>query len=140
MVSEQLSNAEITRKVIDLVSNYEFDQIGPYIHEDIVMEAPYQAFHNGPMRRGKDLFMTGMGFVPDVFKTFKLNIHELYDCPDQDVVVFEQTSMGIFAANGGTYQNRYIMVFAFRDGQIVLWREFFNPEIMNAGMLFMLDG
>ena len=48
--------------------------------------------------------------------------------------------MGVFAGNGATYQNRYIMVFGFRDGQIVLWREFYNPEIMNAGMLFMLDG
>ncbi len=138
-MTKAMSNADVTRKVIDLVSAFEFDEIAQYIHEDIVMEAPYQAFHNGPMRRGGDLFMEGMRFVPNVFKKFKLNIHELYDCPEQDVVVFEQTSMGIFAANGGTYQNRYIMVFGFRDGKIVLWREFFNPEIMNASMLFMLD-
>ena len=138
-MTKAMSNADVTRKVIDLVSAFEFDEIAQYIHEDIVMEAPYQAFHNGPMRRGGDLFMEGMRFVPNVFKKFKLNIHELYDCPEQDVVVFEQTSMGIFVANGGTYQNRYIMVFGFRDGKIVLWREFFNPEIMNASLLFMLD-
>ena len=139
-MSEQLSNAEITRKVIDHVSNYEFDQINQHIHEDIVIEVPFQAFHAGPMRRGKELFMSGMQVVPSVFKKFKLNIHELYDCPGQDVVVFEQTSMAIFAANGATYQNRYIMVFGFRDGKINLWREFFNPELMNAGWRFMLDG
>ncbi|MEM6583945.1 MAG: nuclear transport factor 2 family protein [Pseudomonadota bacterium] len=135
-----MSHADITRKVIAHVCAYQFDELSQYIHDDIVMEAPFQAFHNGPMKRGKDRFMQGMQFVPNVFKTFSLNIHELYDCPEQDVVVFEQTSMGVFVANGDTYQNRYIMVFGFRDGKIILWREFFNPEIMNAGMLFMLDG
>jgi len=134
-----MTSAEIARRVIELVSSFQFDEIEQYIHEDIVVEAPYQAFHNGPMRRGKTAFMEGMRFVPNVFKAFSLKIHELYDCPEQEAVVFEQTSMGVFAANGGTYQNRYIMVFKFRDGKIHLWREFFNPEIMNAGMMFMLE-
>ena len=132
-------NVETTRNVISLVSDFRFDEIAQYIHEDIVMEAPFQAFHQGPMKRGREPFLMGMRFVPTVFKSFKLNIHEIYDCPDQDVVVFEQTSFGIFAANGKSYQNRYIMVFGFRDGQIILWREFFNPEIMNADMAFMAE-
>ena len=135
-----MKNADIARKVIELVSSYQFDEIEQYIHEDIVMECPYQAFHNGPLRRGRADFMEGMRFVPNVFKTFSLNIHELYDCPDQDVDVIEQTSLGLFAAGEGTYQNRSILVFKFRDGQIHLWREFFNPEIMNHGMKFMLEG
>lgn len=134
-----MSNAETARRVIELVSNYQFDDIEQYVHDDIVMEAPYQAFHTGPLRRGKQAFMTGMRFVPNVFKTFSLNIHELYDCREQDVVVLEMTSVGIFLANSGTYQNRYIVVFQFKDGKIHLWREFFNPETMNAGMQFMLD-
>ena len=139
MVGSVMSNAEVTREVIRLVTAYRFDEIAQYIHDDIVMEAPYQAFHQGPMRRGKLGFMAGFAFVPQIFKRFSLNIHELYDCPAQNTVVFEQTSMGIFNANGKAYQNRYIMVFQFRDGKIVLWREFFNPEIMIASMAFMLD-
>ena len=133
-------NVEVTRTVIDLVCDYRFDELEQYIHEDIVMEAPYQAFHQGPMKRGRAAFMAGFSFIPTVFKSFKLNIHEVYDCPDQDVVVFEQTSFGILAANGKTYQNRYIMVFGFRDGKIILWREFFNPELMNEGLAFMAAG
>ena len=134
-----MSNADTARRVIELVSSFQFDDIEQHIHEDIVMECPYQAFHSGPLRRGRENFMEGMRFVPNVFKTFSLNIHELYDCPEQDVVVIEQTSLGLFAAGEGTYQNRYVLVFRFRDGQIYLWREFFNPEIMNHGMKFMLE-
>ena len=134
-----MTNADTARTVIELVSSFQFDGIEKHVHEDIVMEAPYQAFHNGPMRRGRDGFMEGMRFVPNVFKAFSLNIHALYDCPDQDVVVLEMTSMGIFAANGATYQNRYVLILEFRGGRIYLWREFFNPETMNAGMMFMLE-
>ena len=134
-----MNNAETARHVIELVSAFRFDDIEAFVHEDIVMECPYQAFHTGPMRRGKADFMEGMRFVPTVFKSFQLNIHELYDCPEQDTVVLEQTSLGVFLCSGGTYQNRYILVFKFRDGQIYLWREFYNPEVMNRGMLSMFD-
>jgi len=134
-----MSNADTARKVIELVSSFQFDAVEDHVHDDIVMEAPYQAFHNGPMRRGREAFMAGMRFVPNVFKTFTLNIHELYDCEDQQVVVLEMTSMGVFAASGGTYQNRYVLILGFRDSQVYLWREFFNPEVMNAGMMFMLE-
>ena len=134
-----MSNADTARKVVELVSSFQFDAVEAHVHDDIVMEAPYQAFHNGPMRRGREGFMAGMRFVPNVFKTFTLNIHELYDCPDQQVVVLEMTSMGVFAANGGTYQNRYVLILGFRDGKVYLWREFFNPEVMNAGMMILLE-
>ena len=134
-----MNNAETTRHVIGLVTEFRFDDIEEFIHDDIVVDCPYQAFHAGPLKRGRDNFMVGMRSVGDVFKSFQLNIHELYDCPGQDTVVFEQTSMGVFATNGGTYQNRYIMVFKFKDGKIHLWREFFNPEIMNRGMLSMWE-
>ena len=134
-----MSHAETARQVIEQVSAFDFDAIEPHIHEDIVMEAPYQAFHNGPMRRGKAAFMEGMRFVPNVFRTFSLNIHALYDSPEQSVVVLEMTSLGVFAMGGGTYQNRYVLILEFRDDKIHLWREFFNPEVMNAGMLFMLE-
>jgi len=134
-----MSNEETARRVIELVNTYGFDELEQHIHEDIVMEAPYQAFHQGPLRRGKARFMEGFRFVPNVFKTFNLNIHELYDCPDQDSVILEMTSVGIFAANNGTYQNRYVVIFQFKDGLIHLWREFFNPEIMTEGMRFMLE-
>ena len=134
-----MSNVDVARKAMELVSAGKFAEIEACIHDDIVVECPYQAFHSGPMARGRERFLRGLATVPMVFSTFKLNIHEMYDCPEQDTVVFEQTSMGRFAANGELYQNRYIMVFGFRDGKIVLWREYFNPDIMNRAMAFMLE-
>lgn len=133
------ANRATTEKVIGLVSAFAWDELAAHIHEDIVMEAPYQAFHNGPMKRGKAVFMAGMQFVPTVFSRFELTIQRIYDCPDQDSVVFEMASDGTFAADPErSYANRYLMVFGFRDGQVVLWREIFNPAIMNDKMGFML--
>src|SRR5690606_18254413 len=139
MSAAALSNAEICEKISQLVSEFRFDEIEKYIHEDIVMEAPYQAVHQGPMRRGKAKFMAGFQFIPKIFQSFSTKTHELYDCPEQSVVIRETTSFGVFIENGKVYQNRYIIVQGFRDGKIVLWREFFNPERMNEQMLFMFS-
>ena len=96
--TKTMSNAEVARRAIELVTAFEFDELATLIHEDIVMEAPYQAFHAGPMRRGRESFMEGMSMVPNLFKAFSLNIHALYDCPADDVVVLEMTSLGVFLA------------------------------------------
>lgn len=138
-MGQAMSNADVVRKVTELVSNFQFDEIEQYIHDEIVMEAPYQAFNHGPMRRGRKKFMEGVAFIPQVFEKFKLNICELYECQEKNTVIIEQTSFGVFVANKGTYQNRYVMVYGFRDGKIDLWREYFNPEVMNAGMICLLD-
>ncbi len=37
-------------------------------------------------------------------------------------------SNGIVKHNGNTYANRYVGIFRLRDGEIVTWREYFNPE------------
>src|SRR5690606_40705707 len=69
-----------------LVSQFRFDEIEQYIHDDIVMEAPYQADHQGPMRRGKEKFMAGFQFIPTIFRSFSTKTHELYDCPAQNEI------------------------------------------------------
>jgi ketosteroid isomerase-like protein len=28
---------------------------------------------------------------------------------------------------GGTYSNRYVFIFKFEKGKILLWKEYFNP-------------
>ena len=139
MSTSESHNVRVTREVMRLVSESRFDEAAAHLHDDVILDCPFQAFHTGPIRRGKALVGGGLKFVPMVFSRFVLTIDEIYDCPATDTVVFELHSEGTFVAGGGAYANRYIMVFGFRDGKVVLWREGFNPETMNRGMAFMLD-
>jgi ketosteroid isomerase-like protein len=79
----------------------------------------------------------GFAFIPQVFRSFRLTITEIYDCPEQDVVVFEQTSDGELHS-GAHFANRYVMILGFRDGKVVLWRECFDPIVMNRAMAPLL--
>ena len=132
------SNVFVTRELMRIVSEARYAEVEQYLHEEIVVDIPFPAFHQGPIHRGSKQIAAGFAFIPRVFSSFKLTITDIYDCPQQNVVVFEQTSAGVFAANGASYRNRYIMIFAFRDGKVVLWREFFNPEAMNNQMAPLL--
>lgn len=138
-MSDESANVRVVREVMRLMSEFRFDEAAGYLHDDVIVDCPYQAFHQGPLRRGKTLVAAGFQFVPMIFSRFRLSIGEVYDCPGDDTVVFEMESDGIFAANGTAYRNQYLMVFGFRDGKVVLWREYYNPKRMNDGMAFLLD-
>lgn len=134
MTATESENVRITRLLMQLTSDGRYDELADHVHDEIVLDCPFPAFFQGPPRVGIEKYREGVKFIPYIFTSFKLHIHEIYDCPDQDAVVFEQTSSGILAANNQPYSNRYLMIFKFRDGKVVLWREFFNPELMTRQM------
>ena len=133
------SNVEIAHAVMDHMSAGRFEAAASHLHDDVIVDCPFQAFHQGPLRRGKATVAAGFAFIPMVFSKFQLIIDETYDCPEDQAVVLEMHSEGVFAAGGAPYQNRYVMVFEFRDGKIILWRECFDPDVMNRGMAFLMD-
>ena len=137
MTTTESHNVRTVREIVRAVSDYDFDTVARLLHEDLVIECPFPAFFQGPIRRGGAQVAAGFAFIPQVFKFFRLSITEVYDCPEQDVVVFEQTSEGEFHS-GAPYANRYVMILGFRDGKVVLWRECFDPIVMNRCMAPLL--
>ena len=138
MTTAESENVRTVREIARAVSAYEFDAVAKHLHEELVIECPFPAFFQGPLRRGGAQVAAGFAFIPQIFKSFKLNITEIYDCPGQDVVVFEQTSDAEFLS-GAPYANRYVMIFGFRDGKVALWRECFDPIVMNRCMTPLLE-
>jgi ketosteroid isomerase-like protein len=131
-------NVGVVREIVRVISEGLYDEVLQYLHPEIVVDCPFPAFHQGPMRRGASQIAAGFAFLPAVFSRFKLTITGVFDCPEQNSVVFEQLSEGVLKATGAAYANRYLMIFGFRDGKIVLWREYFNPEVMNTDMAPLL--
>jgi ketosteroid isomerase-like protein len=131
-------NVWVTRELARIVSERRYEDVEQHLHPEIIVDVPFPAFFQGPIRRGAKQIAAGFAFIPHVFSSFILSITDVWDCPDQSAVVFEQTSSGVFVANGAHYANRYLMIFGFRAGKVVLWREYFNPEIMNNEMAPLL--
>jgi ketosteroid isomerase-like protein len=94
----------------------------------LVFELPYGPdFLPNPII-GRDAWNDMQLMTFALFSSFTLRLVEVHDCVDPDELIVEYRSDAVVARNGNAYENRYIGVFRFRDGQIAAWREYHNPE------------
>jgi ketosteroid isomerase-like protein len=56
-----------------------------------------------------------------------LRITEVHETTDPDELIVEAEATGTYVPNGAPYENRYVIVYGFRDGLICRQREYFNP-------------
>lgn len=127
-------NVRITRRAIQAVTDYEFDLIPGLAVADIIVRQPFAAMGQPELYQGRDAFVNGLRFIPNLFRSFELSIGAVFDCPAEDTVVFEQTSKGVFKVDGSEYRNSYLMIFKFRDGKIAEWIEHYDPRLMTEAM------
>ena len=98
-------------------------QMGHYT-DDLVLEFPYA---DPPKRmQGKDVVLPYLANALALFE-LDLRVVEVHETTDPDEVVVEAAATGTFVPNGAPYENRYVIVYGFRDGLICRQREYYNP-------------
>lgn len=108
--------------------------IGPLLSEQVVMELPFAPAGVPKSVSGRSAVLNALGFIDQHFERFRINVHEAYVTADHDTVILECTAVGIYRIAAPVYQNRYVIVFRFRDDVVVQWREFFNPyQVIQTG-------
>jgi ketosteroid isomerase-like protein len=94
--------------------------------DDLVYE---ERFSDPPRRiEGKEATRAYFSKAGAVYR-MTIEITAVHECVDPDKLVLEYNSHGEVLATGGIYENSYIGVYRFRDGQIWQVREFHNPLI-----------
>jgi hypothetical protein len=78
-----------------------------------------------------DLFASILG---PMFERFTIAPDEIFLGADPDIAVVTYTSDAVVKHNGKPYRNRYVGIFRFRNGEIVAWREYHNPEETTRAM------
>lgn len=51
----------------------------------------------------------------------------IYETSDPEVVIAEYDALGEVTATGQSYTLRYLQIARIREGEIVLWRDYWNP-------------
>ena len=59
--------------------------------------------------------------------TLDLQVVEIHETTDPDELIVEAAATGTYTPNGAPYENRYVIVYGFRDGLICRQREYYNP-------------
>lgn len=126
MTSE--SNVERAKRLVSSIRENGIEGVADLLDEDVHMQLPYAPEGMPQAVRGKAAVLETLRLVPRYFSRFRINPHECYECTSRQTVILECTGLGLFRTPGiPPYQNRYVMLFTFRDGLVTQWREFFNP-------------
>jgi len=126
-----VNNIERVREILALADQMNVDELIERFADDAVMELP---FAPGKMRKrydGLDAVRGFQEFARDSFSSFAMAVDAVWETSDPHVVVAEHHSNGVVAANGRTYQNRYVTFFTFDDaGKVTEWREYYDAGVV----------
>ncbi|MCB0995752.1 MAG: nuclear transport factor 2 family protein [Acidimicrobiales bacterium] len=125
-------NAQTVREMMAAFSAGNPQGLLAHVADDVVYEAPY--YLDFEPKRGRDQLAAMLGAVEERFSPILYEVVELFCTTDPDLVIAE--IRGDLAVRGADrrYQNHYIQFLRFRDGKVVHWREFSNPDVFRTAM------
>jgi ketosteroid isomerase-like protein len=96
--------------------------------DDAIHELPFAPSGIPARIEGKEsirAYLTAISDTPMTHRSF--DNMTIYETTDPEVVIAEYDAVGEVTATGQPYRLRYLQIARVRDGQIVLWRDYWNP-------------
>ena len=99
---------------------------------DGVIEAPFTGPPGAPLRlEGRDAIREYSRHVmASPLRLEDFEVVELYQTQDPEVVIVEMRAKGTVTTTDRSFTATSIQVLRIRDGQIVLFRDFANPQVL----------
>jgi ketosteroid isomerase-like protein len=117
------------------LSAHDWEAAGELAADDVEFELAYAPdFLEMPVRGRVALVHLYASILGPIFDAFTIGPDEIIIGADPDVAVATYSSDAVVRHNGKPYRNRYVGIFRFRDGLIVRWREYHNPEETSRAM------
>jgi ketosteroid isomerase-like protein len=96
--------------------------------DDVVAEFPF-APQGSPARiEGREALYEYLRGYPDLIDVRELPTVRIYSTDDENVAIADWSVSGRVLTNGNPYEMRYATFVTFRDGLIVNYREYWNPQ------------
>jgi ketosteroid isomerase-like protein len=125
------TNKQTLRRAMDAITALDADALIVELHESAAFALPFEPSVSDCDRAGF-LHLLSTMFV--MFKKLDLTITDIYDLVDPNMLVARWRSDAVGRDKPVIYLNEYIGVFHFRDGKIVSWRGYANPEAAHAAL------
>jgi ketosteroid isomerase-like protein len=95
--------------------------------EDVVAEFPFAPEGSQARFEGRDALYAYLKDYPSYIDVKKLPTLKVYGTDDANVAIAEWSASGVVIGNGNPYET-------FRDGLIVNYREYWNPQAFQKAM------
>lgn len=131
------ANRQALARAMAGISSLDIEAVRAELHDDVVMQLPYEDAVPDLDKSGICELLTGVLFT--MYKQCDFTFTDVYELVDPNQLIARY--IGDFHGRDKDvhYANRYIGVFAFRDGKITLWCEYDNPLIVQASLADFAD-
>ena len=130
------TNKQTLRRALDCISRLDGNAVIAELHATAVFELPFEAAVPACDRAG---FLQLLSMMFTMFKKFDMTITDIFDLVDPNILVARYQNDAEGRDKPVIYRNEYIGVFHFRDGKILSWREYANPDISRAAVAQFAD-
>jgi ketosteroid isomerase-like protein len=124
---------QTARQVFERFNQGDIAGVAALFHPDIRGEWPFPPPGGVSICEGKAEVLAMFENARDIIAEIKVTMNSLHWVPADGLVIIEGTGKARLV-HGSAYDNRYVFVIAFRDGLVSLWREYFNPLIVQASL------
>lgn len=125
------ANKQVLVRAMAAISRLDVDAVLAELHDDVVMQLPYED-------AVPDMDKAGFGELLKVmftmYKQFDITVSDIFELVDPDRLVARYDGDCVGRDKDVRYANRYIGVFAFRNGKMTLWCEYDNPLLAQASI------
>ena len=102
--------------------------------DDVVGEFPFAPEGSQNRYEGREALYAYLKDYPSFINVRSLPTLKIYGTDDENVAIAEWSASGVVIGNGNPYEMSYATFVTFRDGLIVNYREYWNPQVFLKAM------
>ncbi|MGP4046167.1 nuclear transport factor 2 family protein [Streptomyces sp. 2A115] len=133
-MSDTLTAVDLFRRSLDRFLAKDMKGWTDLCAEDVVAEFPFAPEGSPTRLEGRTAVYEYLRGYPDVIDVAKIPSVKVYATDDPNVAIGEWSASGRVLANGNAYEMSYATFVTFRDGLIVNYREYWNPQAFLAAL------
>ena len=124
--------ADVLARRRHLTLNGDADGLADLFAPDAVIEAPFAGHSGMPARlEGREAIREySRQVTASPLRLEDYDVAELYQTQDPEVVIVEMSAKGTLTTTGQSFAATSIQIIRIRDGQIVLCRDFADPQVL----------
>ncbi|MBS7233832.1 nuclear transport factor 2 family protein [Flavobacterium psychroterrae] len=102
--------------------------------EDVVAEFPFAPEGTPARFEGREALYAYLKDYPSYIDVKSLPNLKIYGTDDENVAIAEWSASGVVIGNGNPYEMSYATFVTFREGLVVNYREYWNPQAFQKAM------
>ncbi|MFH7018878.1 nuclear transport factor 2 family protein [Flavobacterium sp. FlaQc-47] len=132
--SKNTSATQLLRNSLDTFLAKDMKGWSELCAEDVVAEFPFAPEGSPAKFEGREALYNYLKDYPGFIDVKSIPNLKIYGTDDANVAIAEWSASGVVIGNGNAYEMSYATFVTFRDGLIVNYREYWNPQAFQKAM------